>query len=177
MPIFIFTRPDGSKFEFDISLEGAFKLSEKHNLTYKRKEIPKIKPTVISKNKKSPTIIFSSVSETHGSYSIEEGYIIINDIINKHFQKLKKSINGIPSFIFISSRSRKMLGIANYYYYTIKLNSDLLNKKSKWLKQVIFHELTHIEFPNQGHQGKDFRRKEYNNPYRYKKTNKLRCVS
>ena len=40
MPVFVFTREDGSTFEYDISLDGAFKLSEKHNLTYKRKEIP-----------------------------------------------------------------------------------------------------------------------------------------
>lgn len=49
MSTFIFTKPDGSTFECEISLEGAYRLANKRNLTYKRKEKKLTPPTVPSK--------------------------------------------------------------------------------------------------------------------------------
>ena len=50
-------------------------------------------------------------------------------------------------------------------------------KKNYLLKQVIYHELMHAKYPMEGHTGKNFRKEEYNNPFRQTKTHRLSKVS
>jgi hypothetical protein len=113
--------------------------------------------------------------EDYVTYSWLQVMDIVTEIREKHFPALKDKHIRFEQ----NTRMRKrMLGRAWNFTMKIELAERLQNKDSKYLKQVIFHELCHLEFPGEGHQGPRFRRKERYNPYRDNcgRTQRLSCV-
>lgn len=106
------------------------------------------------------------------TYSWAEVMRFFDDIHKKYFPNVV--VNNVEP---LPKRTSWLLGRACYSTKTVKLSKNLLDKNSKNLKQVIFHELCHLEFPGEGHTGRRFRYKEMNNPFRIKKTKRLTCIS
>ena len=74
--------------------------------------------------------------------------------------------------------NKRLLGRAWYWRNKIELSARLLCERYAWsAKQVIFHELCHLEFPTEKHRGPNFRNKERNNPFRENKNaRRLTCI-
>jgi predicted metal-dependent hydrolase len=120
---------------------------------------------------KKNIVPFSSLSVyNRPTMSEAEGMEVVRSIQRKYFPELD------DVRIYFQGRAKNRLGSAWYRLKKIKLNRDLLDSRKHYLNQVIYHELCHIEFPG-GHRVPGFRRKEFNNPFRTKKTNRLTCVS
>ena len=122
-------------------------------------------------------------------YMWGEVLVIAENIKEKHFAHS----NAVMKIrVSLGRRTTRRLGLcrmrydySHQYAYRfakiateIVLSKELLNgRSSDKLEQVIYHELVHAEFPNEGHRGMNFRNKEYHNPFRGKKTKRLTCVS
>ena len=105
-------------------------------------------------------------------YTMDEGANMFRSIKDKYYPDLEN-----VGFMFKSWRSSRRLGRAWYQTKTVELSTKLLNApSSKFLKQVIYHELAHIKYPG-GHTAPGFRYMERNNPFRFKKSRRLTCVS
>lgn len=147
-----------------------------------RKEEPKVEPYVAPK----PSNVVRVFDKPR--YSWSEVIAIAEFIRDKHFANVKAA-KTLP--ILLGRRSRRTLGYVSYRWCfsngdvskckvptRMKLSKELVNGySSDKLEQVIYHEFCHVEFPNEGHRGMNFRNKEFHNPYRTKKSNRLTCVS
>jgi hypothetical protein len=102
--------------------------------------------------------------------SESEGMDVVRSIQQRYFPKLDNV------YVYFQGRAKRKLGTAWYSAKRIRLNRDLLGVRRQYLNQVIYHEFCHIEFPG-GHRVLGFRHKEFNNPFRIKKSQRLTCVS
>jgi predicted metal-dependent hydrolase len=103
--------------------------------------------------------------------SWSEALKIYQFIKEKHFPYV------VVNSIEYNTRLRRRLGRAWPWKGKIELSYQLLTTHQHYLHQVIWHEILHLKFPQEGHNGIHFRCEEMNNPYRIKKTRRLTQVS
>jgi len=157
--------------KFDVISERVEKLGGKIYPKPEPKPVPYVN-TVASTKPTKPTYMWSEV------------VAIAEHIRDKYFSHSETCMT-IP--IRLGRRTTRRLGLCRMRWdYTdktkvataIELSKEVVNGRSTdKLEQVIYHEFVHVEFPNEGHRGMNFRNKEFHNPYRKNKSRRLTCVS
>jgi hypothetical protein len=137
-------------------------------------------PPVIPATPVIPDPFISGTKDVTSFFDKTYTWLEVLDIVQEIKEKYFKNNTAVMNCrVFKNNRMRsRLLGRAWSQREFIELASRLMyGKCSKYLKQVIYHELLHIKYPGQGHQGLNFRYEEKNNPFRpTNRTNKLSCV-
>lgn len=168
-----------TNINFDIVSKKVFELGGKIYL--KPQPIPTPPPQVTTEHFTSNIPMSNAeVSFVERLYKLQ---MLALEIKKLHFSHCQRVMD-CP--VRLNNRLKRFLGYAHYIgnrtvgyrNFRVDIASRIfLRNDEKVIKQILFHEFTHVEFPGEKHRGVNFRFKEKYNPYRTKVTNKLTCIS